>query len=67
MLTKDIKKGNVVITIEHNWQNLTRQSSGRRFRIWHFINFKVSRSVSANLLKVVLLNNIVANCAYDES
>ncbi len=37
---------------------LTSQSSGRRFRIWHFINFRVSRSVSANLLKVVVLINI---------
>jgi hypothetical protein len=48
-------------------QGLTNQSSGRRFRIWHFRSFNVSRYVSANLFKVVLLNNIVANCAYDES
>jgi len=46
---------------------LTSQSSGRRIRIWHFRNFGVGRSVSANLFEVVVLNNKFANCAYDES
>ena len=45
----------------------TSQSSGRRIRFRHFSSFNVGRSVSANFLKVVLLNNIVANCAYDKS
>lgn len=55
------------VLIRINDVHITRQSSGRRFRIWHFINFKVGSFVSAKLCKVVLLNNIVANCAYGES
>ena len=38
---------------------ITSQSSGHRFRIWHFEIFRVSYSVSANLFKVVVLINFV--------
>jgi len=48
-------------------KRITRQSSGHRFRIWHFRNYLASSSVSANLLEVVVIINKLAKCAYAES
>lgn len=46
--------------------NITSGSRRQRFRIWHFISFRVSCSVSVCLLKVVVLINKPANRVYEE-
>lgn len=52
---------------ENTKAQLTSQSSGRRFRIRHFRNFRVGRSVSPNLLKVIVLINKLAKRVCEEN